>query len=57
MSKALSSFYFLLIIVSMLGFSVKTKFSQTDLKWLNVYNEGDTLVFKSDKGEFCKSSA
>ena len=35
----------------MLSCSVKTKLSQTDLKWMNVYNEGDTLVFKSDKGE------
>lgn len=52
MNRALFYFYFLLIIiVGMLGCSVKTKLSQTDLKWMNVYNEGDTLIFKSDKGE------
>jgi len=51
MSRVLFSFYFLLIIVGILGCSVRTKLSQTDLKWMNVYNEGDTLVFKSDKSE------
>lgn len=51
MSRILFAFYFLLIIVGMLGCSVKTKLSQTELKWIDVYNEGDTLVFKSDNGE------
>lgn len=36
----------------MLGCGIKTKFSKTDLKWMNVYKEGDTLIFKSDKGDF-----
>lgn len=36
----------------MLGCGIKTKLSKTDLKWMNVYNEGDTLIFKSDKGDF-----
>ncbi len=25
----------------------KTRFSEEDLKWLNPYNEGDTLIFRS----------
>ncbi len=44
-------FCFFLSMSIMLGCGVKTKFSQTDLKWMNVYNEGDVLIFKSGKGE------
>ena len=29
----------------------KTKFSEEELKWLNPYNEGDTLIFRSAAGE------
>lgn len=30
---------------------IETKFNKDELKWLNVYNVGDTLIFKSDKGK------
>ncbi len=30
----------------------KSKFSEEELKWLNAYNAGDTLIFRSDTGEF-----
>lgn len=42
---------FLLIILLVLGCGIKTKLNNTDLKWMNVYNEGDTLIFKSNKGD------
>jgi hypothetical protein len=29
----------------------KTKLSDSELKWVNVYDTGDTLIFRSDKGE------
>lgn len=29
----------------------KTKFSEKELKWLNAYNEGDTLIFRSSEGD------
>ncbi len=29
----------------------KTHFSEEELKWLNAYNEGDTLIFRSAAGE------
>jgi hypothetical protein len=35
----------------MSGCGIKTRLSKTDLKWVNVYNEGDTLIFRSDKGD------
>ena len=42
---------FFLTILLMLGCGIKTRLSKTDLKWMNVYNEGDTLIFKSDIGD------
>lgn len=51
MTKASVIFYLTLITIALLSCSVKTKFSKTELKWLDVYNEGDVLVFRSDKGE------
>jgi hypothetical protein len=32
--------------------SIKMKFSEDELKWLNVYNVGDTIVFQSQNGEY-----
>jgi len=29
----------------------ETEFTEDDLRWLDVYNEGDTLIFRSSKGE------
>jgi len=43
---------FFLAILLGLGCGIKTKLSKEDLKWMNIYNEGDTLIFKSDKGNF-----
>ena len=31
--------------------SIKQRFSKDELKWLNVYNVDDTIVFQSSKGE------
>jgi hypothetical protein len=42
---------FLVSIVNSNCGGTKTKFSSDELKWLNVYKEGDTLIFKSDKGK------
>lgn len=42
-----------LIVLTISGCSgIKTKLSQAELKWMDVYEEGDTLIFKSNKGEF-----
>lgn len=30
--------------------TVKTEFSESELRWLNVYNNGDTLIFRSENG-------
>jgi hypothetical protein len=30
----------------------KTRLSQSELKWANVYEAGDTLIFRSEKDEF-----
>jgi hypothetical protein len=32
--------------------AVKTEFTADELRWLNVYNEGDTLIFRSEDGQF-----
>ena len=45
-------FSFLFILISLLSCGIKTKLSHGELKWINVYKEGDSLIFKSDKGEF-----
>ncbi|WPZ11074.1 hypothetical protein [Roseivirga spongicola] len=29
----------------------KTEFSESDLVWMNIYNEGDTLIFQSNNGD------
>jgi hypothetical protein len=44
--------YLLIAIVGASSCHVKTSLSPSELRWVNVYREGDTLVFKSDKGEF-----
>lgn len=31
---------------------IKTKLSPAELKWMDVYKEGDILIFRSDIGEF-----
>lgn len=31
--------------------SVRTKFSKEELRWIDVYKEGETLIYKSEKGE------
>ncbi len=33
------------------GCAVKTSFDKSELKWFDAYSEGDTIVFKSEKGE------
>jgi hypothetical protein len=49
MNKILLYFLSLLLVYSC---GIKTKFSEAELKWLNVYNVGDTLIFKSQKNKF-----
>jgi hypothetical protein len=45
-------YIFSLIILMAFGCGgVKTRFSKTELKWLDVYKEGDTLIYKSQAGE------
>ena len=46
-------FSILYFIASMLASCClfKTHFSEEELKWLNPYNEGDTLIFRSAAGE------
>lgn len=36
----------------LLGCGIKTKLNKSELKWINVYNVNDTLIFKSQTGEF-----
>ena len=45
------SIVFLIVIIALGCARIKTQFSTTELKWMNVYNEGDTLIFKSEKGD------
>jgi len=45
----LHSFLVALVLFSCGG--IKTKFSEEELRWFNVYNEGDVLIFKSEKNE------
>ena len=50
-----NSIKLLILIASILYFTAccmfKTRFSEEDLKWLNPYKEGDTLIFRSAKGD------
>jgi len=39
----------ILMIITASGCGIKTKFSEAELKWLNVYNVGDTLIFNPIK--------
>lgn len=51
-NQTLLNFSALLIVAFIFGCGIKTKLSKEELKWMNVYKEGDTLIFKSDKGEY-----
>jgi hypothetical protein len=42
----------IVLLTSCFGNGVKTKLSEGELKWVNVYKAGDTLLFKSNKGDF-----
>jgi hypothetical protein len=44
--KLNSVFAIILLITN--GCGIKTEFNKDDLKWLGIYNEGDSLIFKSD---------
>ena len=50
-----NSIKLLVLIAGILYFTsccmFKTRFSEEDLKWLNPYKEGDTLIFRSAKGD------
>lgn len=41
-----------LIVPFLSSCAIKTRLSEKELKWMNVYKEGDTLIFKSNGGEF-----
>ena len=41
----------LLGLIVIFGCTNRTKLSSDDLKWINVYWEGDTLIFQSEKGD------
>ena len=47
--KILSIFLPVCFVCSTCG--IKTKFNKYELKWLNVYKTGDTLIFRSTNGE------
>jgi len=53
--------YFCGLLFLSLGLSLvscggkKTKFSKSELKWLDVYSIGDTIIFKSENGELDSS--
>ncbi|MEN9547725.1 MAG: hypothetical protein RIR12_316 [Bacteroidota bacterium] len=49
-TRTILYFLYLLFLVSC-GIT-KTKLSSDELKWVNVYKEGDILIFKSELGEF-----
>ena|SRR5688572_6484565 len=44
--------YFILAIILLSCIIGKTKLSVDDLKWINVYSTGDSLIFRSEKGEY-----
>jgi hypothetical protein len=47
---------YLILAVSILGCGpIKTKFGPDELAWFDVYNEGDTLIFRSQSGELDSS--
>lgn len=52
------SFCISILILFMLSScsGIKTKLSQSELRWMDVYKEGDTLVFKSENGDFDTST-
>lgn len=52
MKKILLSINVLLLFTWMSSCGIRTHLSQTEMKWINVYKVGDTLIFKSDLGEF-----
>jgi hypothetical protein len=41
-----------MLLCVIMSCGIKTKFNHAELKWLNVYKEGDTLIFRSEKGDF-----
>ena len=50
MNYAFVAFVFLLISFSSCK-PKKTRFSKADLSWIDIYREGDTLIFKSPTDE------
>jgi hypothetical protein len=51
MNHKLASLIFSLGILILAGCGIKTKLNRSELKWMDVYNENDTLIFRSEKGE------
>lgn len=50
--KKLLKLLILLLLVKLISACClfKTELSEEDLRWVNVYNEGDTIIFKSSEG-------
>ncbi len=50
--KKLLKLLILLVLVKFISACClfKTELSEEDLRWVNVYNEGDTIIFKSSEG-------
>jgi hypothetical protein len=44
--------YYIMVMVGIAGCAIKTRLSSSDLKWMNCYNQGDTLIFRSDYGQY-----
>ncbi|MCW3119014.1 MAG: hypothetical protein JWM28_3096 [Chitinophagaceae bacterium] len=44
--------FLIFCMVITLNCGIKTKLSKSELKWLDVYNKGDSLIFRSEKNEF-----
>jgi hypothetical protein len=51
MTRLPFGFYIVVMAISA-GCGIKTRLSSSDLKWINCYNQGDTLRFRSDDGQY-----
>ena len=49
MKKRITPLLFILIVI---GCGIKPKFNDEELSWLNVYDEGDTMIFRSENNAF-----
>jgi len=52
MSYNLRNMIFPFSVLILFSCRIKTKLNTSELKWMNVYSVNDTLIFKSQRGDF-----